>query len=48
MALTNPQGSPAREQARICALTFACAKGDPHPTDRGYRAVGAAVLSASG
>ncbi len=44
----NPQGSIARERARICALTFACSKGDPHPTDAGYRAIAAAVWAASG
>ena len=46
----NPQGNPAREKERICALTFACSKfkGDPHPTDAGYRAIAAAVWDASG
>ena len=46
----NPQGNLAREKARICALTFACSKfkGDPHPTDAGYRAIAAAVWDASG
>src|SRR6266545_376944 len=42
----NPQGSLAREKARICTLTFACSRrygGDPHPTDAGYRAIAAAV-----
>jgi lysophospholipase L1-like esterase len=37
-----------KEQARICALTFICSKGDPHPTDAGYRAMAAAFLAASG
>jgi lysophospholipase L1-like esterase len=41
-------GSPARAKARICALTFICSKGDPHPTDAGYRAMAAAFLAASG
>jgi lysophospholipase L1-like esterase len=44
----NPQGNIAREKARICALTFACSGGDPHPTDAGYRALAAAVWAASG
>jgi hypothetical protein len=44
----NPQGSIAREKARICALTFACSQGDPHPTDAGYRAIAAVVWAASG
>ncbi len=41
----NPIG---REKARICALTFICSKGDPHPTDAGYRVMAAAFLAASG
>jgi hypothetical protein len=44
----NPQGNPARERARICALTFICSEGDAHPTDAGYRAIAAAVWDASG
>jgi lysophospholipase L1-like esterase len=47
----NPRGNLAREKARICALTFACSRryrGDPHPTDAGYRAIAAAVWAASG
>jgi lysophospholipase L1-like esterase len=44
----NPPGSLAREKARICALTFSCSEGDPHPTDAGYRAIAAAVWAASG
>jgi lysophospholipase L1-like esterase len=44
----NPPGSIAREKARICALTFACSQGDPHPTDAGYRAIAAVVWTASG
>jgi lysophospholipase L1-like esterase len=44
----NPAGSPARQKARLCALTFICSKGDPHPTDAGYRAMAAAFLAASG
>jgi lysophospholipase L1-like esterase len=44
----NPQGSLAREKARICTLTFACSAGDPHPTDTGYRAIAEVVFAASG
>lgn len=44
----DPAGSPARQKARICALTFICSKGDPHPTDAGYRAMATAFLAASG
>jgi lysophospholipase L1-like esterase len=44
----NPAGNPARKKARLCALTFICSKGDPHPTDAGYRAMAAAFLAASG
>jgi lysophospholipase L1-like esterase len=43
----NPAGNPAREKARICALTFICSEGDGHPTDAGYRAIAAAVLATS-
>ena len=43
----SPVGNPARARARICALTFICSKGDPHPTDAGYRAMAAAFLAAS-
>jgi hypothetical protein len=41
----NPVGNPKR---RICALTFICSRGDPHPTDAGYRAMAAAFWAASG
>jgi lysophospholipase L1-like esterase len=41
----NPVG---KEKARICALTFICSDGDPHPTDAGYRAMAAAFLAAAG
>jgi hypothetical protein len=36
-----------KEKAPICALTFICSKGDPHPTDAGYRAMAAAFVAAS-
>ena len=39
---------PGKGQARLCALTFICSKGDPHPTDAGYRAMADAVMRASG
>jgi lysophospholipase L1-like esterase len=41
-------GNLARRKARICAFTFACSRGDGHPTDAGYRAIAAAVYAASG
>jgi lysophospholipase L1-like esterase len=44
----SPVENPAKARARICALTFVCSKGDPHPTDSGYRAMAAAFLAASG
>jgi lysophospholipase L1-like esterase len=44
----NPQGSLAREKARVCALTFICSRGDGHPTDAGYRAIANIVWAASG
>ena len=31
--------------ARVCALTFACTRGDPHPTDAGYAAIADQVLT---
>ena len=43
----NPQGSAARERARICAFTFICRADDPHPTDAGYRAIADAVWKAA-
>jgi lysophospholipase L1-like esterase len=44
----NPPGSVRAERARLCALTFICSKGDPHPTDAGYRALADAFMTASG
>jgi lysophospholipase L1-like esterase len=44
----SPVEHPARAKGRICALTFVCSQGDPHPTDAGYRAMAAAFLAASG
>ena len=40
----NPR---AKTQARLCVLTFICSKGDPHPTDAGYRAMADGVLRAT-
>jgi hypothetical protein len=44
----NPPGTVPSQKARLCALTFICSKGDPHPTDAGYRAMADAVMAASG
>ena len=44
-------GSTEAQQTRLCRLTFYCSKGsrgDPHPTDAGYRAMADAFFSASG
>jgi lysophospholipase L1-like esterase len=41
-------GSVKIQQARLCRLTFYCSKGDPHPTDAGYRAMADAFMTASG
>jgi lysophospholipase L1-like esterase len=42
----NPPGTLQSRKARLCALTFICSKGDPHPTDAGYRAMAGAVAAA--
>jgi len=47
-AAFNPGGSLQAQKARLCALSFICSKGDPHPTDAGYRAIADAVMAASG
>ena len=44
----NPPGSLRTQRARLCALTFICSKGDPHPTDAGYRVMADAHMAASG
>jgi lysophospholipase L1-like esterase len=44
----NGRGNAKAQQARLCSLTFYCAKGDPHPTDAGYRAMADAFMRASG
>jgi lysophospholipase L1-like esterase len=41
-------GNIKTQQARLCRLTFFCSKGDPHPTDAGYRAMGQAFMAGSG
>jgi lysophospholipase L1-like esterase len=47
-AALSPPGNVRTQQARLCALTFLCSKGDVHPTDAGYRAMANAFLAASG
>jgi lysophospholipase L1-like esterase len=47
LATFNGSGGPAAQKARLCSLTFSC-KGDPHPTNAGYRAMADAFLAASG
>jgi lysophospholipase L1-like esterase len=47
-AAFNPPGNIRTQRARLCALTFFCSKGDPHPTDAGYRAMADAFGAASG
>jgi lysophospholipase L1-like esterase len=44
----NPPGTVQKQQSRLCAFTFICSQGDPHPTDAGYRALAAAFMAASG
>jgi lysophospholipase L1-like esterase len=44
----NPPGSVRAQQARLCAFSFICSKGDPHPTNAGYRALANAVIAALG
>ncbi len=43
----NGPGTASQQRARLCRLTFSC-KGDPHPTNAGYRAMANAFLAASG
>jgi lysophospholipase L1-like esterase len=47
-AALNGTGNVTTQQARICRLTFICSKGDPHPTNAGYRAMADAFVAASG
>src|SRR5438034_6880735 len=44
----SPVRTPVKAKARICSLTFICSKGDPHPTDAGYRVMAGAFWTASG
>lgn len=46
--LLDGPGPVKARQARLCAPTFICSKGDPHPTDAGYRAMADAFMTASG
>jgi lysophospholipase L1-like esterase len=43
-----PVFNPPGNVRRICALSFICSKGDPHPNDAGYRAMADAFFAASG
>ena len=47
-AIFNPRSRIAAVRARICALTFMCSQGDPHPKNAGYRSMAKAFLAASG
>ncbi len=47
LPVLNPAGSFQAQRARLCKFTFICSKGDPHPTDAGYRAIADAVMRAS-
>ena len=47
-AALDGSGNIKTQQARLCRLTFFCSKGDPHPTDPGYRAMAEAFMTASG
>jgi lysophospholipase L1-like esterase len=46
-AALNGPGNVRARRARLCRLTF-CSKGDPHPTNAGYRAMADAFMAASG
>jgi hypothetical protein len=47
-ATLNGSGNVKAQQARLCKITYYCSKGDPHPTDVGYRAMADAFMAASG
>jgi lysophospholipase L1-like esterase len=47
-AALNGRGHARAQQRRLCTLTFICSRGDPHPTDAGYRAMADAHFAASG
>ena len=40
--------NPPANVRRVCALSYICAKGDPHPNAAGYRAMAEAFFAASG
>jgi len=44
----NPSGNLPSHRANPCALTFICSKGDPRPTDAGYRALPDTFVNGSG
>jgi hypothetical protein len=43
-----PVFNPPGNVRRVCALSYICSKGDPHPNDAGYRAMANAFFAASG
>ena len=47
LAAFNGTGNVRAQRARLCTRTFSC-KGDPHPTNAGYRAMADAFMAASG
>jgi len=47
-AAFNRPANLVAQKARLCAITFFCSQGDPHPTDAGYRAMADAFMTASG
>jgi lysophospholipase L1-like esterase len=47
-AALDGSGDVRAQQARLCKITYYCSKGDPHPTDAGYRAMADAFMAASG
>jgi lysophospholipase L1-like esterase len=47
-AVFNPRGGPAAVRSRLCDFTFMCSQRDPHPKDKGYRAMADAFFEAAG
>jgi lysophospholipase L1-like esterase len=43
-----PVFNPPGNVRRVCALSYICSIGDPHPNDAGYRAMANAFFAASG
>jgi lysophospholipase L1-like esterase len=41
-------GTVPRPVASVCALTFSCSRGDPHPTTEGHAAIAGEVLAVAG